>query len=83
MTHQKNQASSCEEISQMGRTQEHPGTAMLHAARMAGTPVCLQLASARSSGPRTTVLSRHHGHICGRQGSILPSSPTPTCPPFS
>lgn len=43
MAHQKNQAWSCEEISQMGRTQEHPGMAMLHAARMARTPVCLQI----------------------------------------
>lgn len=83
MAHQKNQASSCEEISQMGRTQEHPGTAMLRS--QDGQDSCLpaDLASARSSGPRTTVLSRHHGHICGRQSSILPSSPTPTCPPFS
>lgn len=64
----------------MGTTQQHHGLTMLHTAGTARIPVCpaalLSFGSIRS-GPRTTALSRHHGHSRGRQSSILPSSPKP------
>lgn len=81
MTHQKKQANSCEEISRMGRTQEHPGTAMLYAARMARTPVCLQiwplpadLAPEPQFYPDITVT-----FVAGRAASFLPP-PHPPAP---
>ena len=58
----------------MGRTQEHPGTAMLYAARMARTPICLQiwplpadLAPEPQFYPDITVT-----FVAGRAASFLP-----------